>query len=227
MATYQISTKPASKRKSRNRARDALRHDWPGPLSERAMAVMRMFGITIDRLRETACSINFELRIKQGDVVYITGPSGAGKSVLLREMEKRVSADKRINLAEIVLPDNRAVIDCFDEDIISSLKLLGIAGLSDAFCVLRRPSELSEGEKWRFRLAVALDSGKKFVFADEFCCGLDRITASVVSCNVRKFAEKHGITFILASSHDDLLADLQPDVLILKELSGGTKVIYR
>jgi ABC-type ATPase with predicted acetyltransferase domain len=44
---------------------------------------------------------------------------------------------------------------------------------------------------------------------------------------VRKFAQKHGITFILASSHDDLLPDLQPDVLILKELSGGTRVIYR
>jgi hypothetical protein len=186
-----------------------------------------MFGVTVDRLREAACSVNCKLRIKPGDVVYITGPSGAGKSILLRVLEKLVHADKRINLAEIVLPHDRAVIDCFDGDIIGSLKLLGIAGLSDVFCVLRRPSELSDGEKWRFRLAVALASGKKFVFADEFCCGLDRITAAVVSCNVRKFAQKHGITFILASSHDDLLPDLQPDVLILKELSGGTRVIYR
>ncbi len=227
MAMYQISTSVAAKRKSRNPARYPLRQDWPGSVSERSMVVMRMFGVTIDRLRETSCSVNCELRIKPGDVVYITGPSGAGKSVLLRELEKLVPAGKRINLAEILLPKDRAVIDCFDGDIIGSLKLLSIAGLSDAFCVLRRPNELSEGEKWRFRLAVALDSGKKFVFADEFCCGLDRITAAVVSCNVRKFAEKHGITFILASSHDDLLPDLQPDVLILKELSGGTRVIYK
>jgi ABC-type ATPase with predicted acetyltransferase domain len=74
---------------------------------------------------------------------------------------------------------------------------------------------------------MALAAEKKFIFADEFCSNLDRITAAVISFNVQKFAKKTGIVFILASSHEDLLLDLQPDVLVAKELSGETKVIYK
>jgi ABC-type ATPase with predicted acetyltransferase domain len=74
---------------------------------------------------------------------------------------------------------------------------------------------------------MALATGKKFVFADEFCSNLDRITAAVISYNVHKFAKRNGVTFILASSHDDILLDLAPDVLIVKELCGPTQVIYK
>ena len=35
------------------------------------------------------------------------------------------------------------------------------------------------------------------------------------------------MTFVLASCHEDLLMDLQPDVLVMKELSGKTEVIYK
>ncbi|MFB0553503.1 MAG: hypothetical protein ACETWQ_09335, partial [Phycisphaerae bacterium] len=89
------------------------------------------------------------------------------------------------------------------------------------------PCNLSEGQKYRFRLAMALAARKKFIFADEFCSELDRITAAVISCNVHKFAKRTGTIFILASSHDDILLDLSPDVLVVKELSGPTEVIYK
>jgi len=101
------------------------------------------------------------------------------------------------------------------------------AGLSDVFCMLNQPVLLSDGQKWRFRLACGLASGRKFIFADEYCCELDRITASVISYNIHKFARRTGVSFILASSHQDVLADLQPDVLVMKELSGPTNVIYK
>jgi hypothetical protein len=35
------------------------------------------------------------------------------------------------------------------------------------------------------------------------------------------------VTFILASSHDDLSADLQPDVLVVRQLAGETEVVYK
>jgi len=89
------------------------------------------------------------------------------------------------------------------------------------------PTYGSAGQQYRFRLAVALATGKKFVFADEFCCELDRITAAVISYRLHKFAKRTGTTFILASSHEDLLLDLAPDVLVVKELSGSTEVIYK
>jgi len=69
--------------------------------------------------------------------------------------------------------------------------------------------------------------GKKFVFADEFCSNLDRVTAAVISYNVHKFAKRTGVTVILAASHEDILVDLGPDVLVIKELSGPARVVYK
>jgi len=107
------------------------------------------------------------------------------------------------------------------------LALLSTAGLSDVFCILNEPAGLSDGQKWRFKLAMALASGREFVFADEFCSGLDRVTAAVISYNVHKFAKRNRVTFVLASSHEDTLMDLQPDTLIIKELSGPARVIRK
>jgi len=200
---------------------------WQGTISERAAAVMRMFGLTADRLTETSTTIDCRLEINDGDIVYITGPSGAGKSVLLKELEKSIPASDKVNVNKIKLPDNKSVIDCIDGDFLQALKLLSITGLNDVFCVLNQPANLSDGQKYRFRLAVAIGSGAKFIFADEFCSELDRITAAVISYNIQKYAKRTGVIFILASSHEDMLVDLMPDVLVVKELSGPTRVIYK
>jgi ABC-type ATPase with predicted acetyltransferase domain len=198
-----------------------------GRISERSAAVMRMFGLTTDRLAEGGCTINCQLEINYGDIVYITGPSGAGKSVLLRELEKAIPICERVNLNRIELAEDKSVIDCIDGDFVEGLKTLSIAGLNDAFCVLNQPANLSDGQKYRFRLAAALASGAKVIFADEYCSELDRITAAVISYNIRKYAKRTGVTFILASSHEDVLLDLAPDVLVVKELSGATRVVYK
>ena len=196
-------------------------------ITDKVASVMRMFGLDAERLGGYQNCYCCELEIETGDVVYITGPSGAGKSVLLKELENRIGADKSINLSDIVLAEDKAVIDCFEGDFLTSLRLLSVAGLNDVFCVLNRPAYLSEGQKWRFRLAMAIASGKKFIFADEFCANLDRITASVIAYNVAKFAKRNGVTFLLASSHEDILADLSPDVLVVKEWDSKAKVVYK
>jgi len=211
MATYQVSKK----------------FPRQGTISEKGAAVMRMFGVTADRLAETCVSHSCRLEIETGDIVYITGPSGCGKSVLLRELEKSVPASERVNLDQIELPSDKSVIDCIDGDFLTSLRLLSTAGLNDVFCVLNQPDRLSDGQKYRFRLAAAMAAKKKFIFADEFCCGLDRITAAVIAYNIHKYAKRAGVTFILAASHEDILLDLAPDVIVTRELAGATEVIYR
>ncbi len=200
---------------------------WEGTISDKAAKVMRMFGLTAERLSGEAVTYNCQLEINDGDIVYITGPSGAGKSVLLRELEKSIPASEKVNLAEIELPNDKTLIDCVNGDFLQGLRLLSTAGLNDVFCVLNQPANLSDGQKYRFRLAMALAGGKRFIFADEFCSNLDRITASVISYNIHKFAKRNNVTFILASSHEDILLDLAPDVIVAKELSGEARVIYK
>ena len=200
---------------------------WQGKITNKVSAVMRMFGLTVEQLTERKVIHNCTVQTHAGDIIYITGPSGAGKSVLLRELEKSIPASDKVNLSEIKLPTNKTVIDCVEGDFLKGLKLLSTAGLNDVFTVLNQPANLSDGQKYRFRLAMALAAGKKFVFADEFCSNLDRITAAVIAYNIHKFAKRAGMTFILAASHEDMLLDLAPDVLVVKELSGPTQVIYK
>ena len=198
--------------------------------SDKAAAVMRMFGLTMDTLADKMqahSSSAAQLEINDGDIVYITGPSGAGKTVLLKELEKAVPAQQRLDLAQIRLPRDKTLIDCIDADVVMGLRLLSVAGLSDCLCILNQPANLSDGQKYRFRLAMAIAAKKKFVFADEFCSNLDRISAAAISYNVHKFAKKTGTTFVLASSHNDIVLDLAPDVLVVKELCGPTQVIYK
>lgn len=196
-------------------------------ISARAADVCRMFGISAERLKEGDVTHRCRLDINAGDIVYITGPSGAGKTVLLRELEKSTPVLEKVNINETELPADKAVIDCLPGDLLRGLRLLSTAGLNDVFCVLNTPANLSDGQKYRFRLAMTMAAGKKFVFADEFCSTLDRVTAAVISYNIHKFAKRNKMTFILTSSHEDILTDLSPDILVVKELSGGTEVIYK
>lgn len=203
------------------------RFTWQGPLSQRAIQVCRVFGLTVDRLTDRAPVHRCRFQVNAGDIVFITGPSGSGKSVVLRELEQAVPRSQRINLAQIPLPKDRTVIDCFDTDVLTSLKILSVVGMSEVFCVLNRPCNLSDGQRYRFRLAQALAAGKPYVFADEFSSELDRVTASAVAFNIHKFAKRTETTFVLASSHEDILIDLAPDVLVIKDTSGPAEIICK
>ena len=208
---------------------------WRGAVTDKVASVCRMFGLTLDRLTGQRFTHACRLEIDAGDIVYLTGPSGAGKSVLLAELQKAVPAGEKVNLADIPLPGDRTLIDCIsaggrlttDAELLASLRFLSVAGLNDCFCILNQPVNLSAGQQYRFRLAMALAAGKKFIFADEFCSGLDSVTAAVISYRLHRYAKRTGTTFILASSRDDILLDLAPDVMVVKQLSGPAEVIYK
>jgi len=200
---------------------------WRGTITGKVASVCRMFGLSLGRLTDQNFTHSCRLEINPGDIVYITGPSGAGKSVLLGELEKAAPAGQRINLSEIPLPADRTLIDCLEAELAESLCFLSVTGLNDCFCILNQPANLSAGQQYRFRLAMALAAGRKFVFADEFCSELDSVTAAVISYRLHRFAKSTGTTFILASSRDDILPDLAPDVVVIKQLSGPAEIVYK
>ncbi|MCK5225613.1 MAG: ABC transporter [Planctomycetes bacterium] len=200
---------------------------WQAEITDKVIAVCKIFGVTTDSLSARATEHSCKIKIKPADVIYITGSSGAGKSVLLREIEKAIPKKERTNLNGIKLAKDKTLIDCINGDVMAALKFLSCAGLNDVFTILAKPVNLSDGQKYRFRLAMAFAKKTKYIFADEFCSNLDRITAAVISHQIYKFAKRTGKTFILASSHDDILADLEPDVLVVKDLAGPAEVIYK
>ena len=192
-------------------------HVWNGSMTEKSLEFCRMFGLLYDMTDKRVVLHKCKFFVDDGVIVLLQGPSGSGKSTLLREIERSVSPSLRINLDEFDLPDDRNVINSIEGTLLETTRLLSVSGLNDVWCLLNKPANLSEGEKFRFRLAKALATGKKFVFADEFCSGLDQITSLVISSRLRTFASRTGRVIFLASSREDIVVDLEPDVLITCE----------
>lgn len=203
---------------------------FTSPITDRMAALMHIFGITLFRLEKMSFHHLLDVTLQAGDICYITGNSGAGKSVLLRAMEAMIPAADRINIADIPLDDSRSLIDSVelqDGSLFATLDVLSAAGLSDALAMLTRPAALSAGQAFRYRLARALLGRQTYILADEFLASADRITAMVICANLRRLARTSGRVFILASSHSDLMIDLQPDVVVVKYTNGDTDIRCR
>ena len=196
------------------------------PLTERTIEVAEAFGLGVDETQEHVLYRDFTVKLAVGDVVYITGDSGSGKSVLLRALKEDLG-DEAASMAELEAPDDRPIIDLVGETFRGALRLLSKVGLNDAFLFLRRPSHLSDGQRYRFKIAQLLDRGRPYWLCDEFCSTLDRSTARIVAYNVQKLARRSGATLIVATTHTDLFDDLSPSIHIHKGWGTEISVEYR
>jgi uncharacterized protein len=199
-----------------------------------------MFGLGLDAARTLAVVPRTQIPLLTPGVVFITGPSGGGKSTILRliAQQAREAAYQPwhvIDFDELTvesMPD-RPLVDAFDLPLEKSTALLARAGLGDAFVMLRRPQQLSDGQRYRLRLAMAMHQAERhsdataLIIADEFGATLDRTTAKVIARSIRRWVDRAGCTFIAATTHDDLLEALEPDVLIVKGLGEAIEVIQR
>ncbi len=195
------------------------------PLTERTIEVAEAFGLGVDETQEHVLYRDFMVKLAVGDVVYITGDSGSGKSVLLRALKDDLG-EEASTMSELEAPGDRPIIDLVGETFQGALRLLSKVGLNDAFLFLRRPSHLSDGQRYRFRIAQLLDMGKPYWLCDEFCSTLDRSTAKIVAYNVQKLARRSGATLIVATTHTDLLDDLCPSIHIRKGWGAEISVNY-
>jgi len=229
--------------------------------TERALGVAEMFGLGLDESYEVALYAGLVVDVRPGDVVFVTGPSGSGKSVLLRCLVEAMRAAEPpariVDLADAAPPAGVPVIEGLPTEFEEALRLASTAGLADAFVLLRPPEELSDGQRWRLRLAHALarleamrnaecgvrnerpnnENGTarerhpppepmRVLVADEFASTLDRLCARAVAYRLRRLADREGVTVLAASAHDDLVEDLAPDVLVVKEAGAEVEVRY-
>ena len=192
--------------------------------TRRSIVVAEAFGLGIDEATVFPV-LDVELVIRKRDIVYITGDSGSGKSVLLRAL-RRDLGDDAADLDDVDVDVDKPLIETLGSTVEEGLELLSKVGLNDAFLFLRRYDQLSDGQKYRYKVAKLIESGKQWWLADEFCASLDRDTAKIVSFNLQKLARQQGRAVIAATTHQDLLEDLAPDVLVRKRFGKEIDVTY-
>ncbi|HDD42718.1 MAG TPA: ATP-binding cassette domain-containing protein [Nitrososphaeria archaeon] len=197
-------------------------------ITKRTLEVSKAFGIGVDEEKVFPVFRDFELDIEPGDVVYVTGESGSGKSVLLRALARELSRHKEFGGAiaswELEVRPGEILVHGVGRDASEAMKILSRVGLNEAYLFLRRYRELSEGQKYRYKLAKAFWSGKKTLIFDEFCSTLDRVTARIVAYLAQKFCRRNGRTLIAATSHEDLAYDLNPDLIVRKSFGPYVEV---
>jgi ABC-type ATPase with predicted acetyltransferase domain len=222
-----------------------------GKCSRRAGIVARWFGITAKDVQTQLIARPQvpEIHPRSGQIILLSGPSGAGKSTLLRQLFRQHRRRTNwIDMQKIELPRVPVIdllADYFGEPsdeaaILAALRALSRVGLGEVWTYLRTPDQLSDGQRWRLRLAVGLaraleglgvgvqgsgegeeGSGKgrrssarlNILAADEFAAPLDRVTALVVARALRKAVDRQpDLCAIVATTRDDLLPALAPDV---------------
>jgi len=155
-----------------------------------------------------------DVEVDRGDIVFATGASGAGKTTTCEAIADALDA---VAFSDVRVERGVPIVDTFPEDfdVEATQKYMGMFGLGDAHLNLRSYEELSQGQKYRAKLAYTA-ARYDVVFADEFAATLDRETAKTISYSIRRQTLKDRLdaTFIFATTHRDLIDDLRPDVLL-------------
>lgn len=183
--------------------------------SGRCRKIMEVFALTPDKLEQSP--ILQDVMVSTQGITYVTGFSGAGKSTLLRLL----AADH----PEVIMPapperQDIPLIELLGADIKEAMEVFGWVGLGEAFLYLTPYRLLSDGQKARAQLALALSQKPGLIIADEFLSTLDRITAKVVAYSFQRICRKFGSNAVVSTAHNDLVEPLAPDQLIRLDLHG-------
>ena len=185
--------------------------------TERVLEIAEAFGLGLSDTQFVVYD-NLELEVNAGDVVYITGQSGSGKSLALKDLAAQMDAGGLdiADLNQVELDPDLPAIDQVGASMTEATDLLSKAGISDAYIYLRRPHELSDGQRYRLKLAKVMSSNADVWVADEFGAVLDRVTAKAVAFSMQKVARRMGKIFMVATTHTDLVEELAPSLTIIK-----------
>lgn len=211
------------------------------------LRIAAMFGLGADAKQTVTILPQTKLCLSDRTLTFITGPSGGGKSSFIKVIAESVVNFDDVHVIDFAslatLPD-QPLVDSFcsfsnasddEKRLRDALQWMNRAGLSDAFAWLRRPCELSDGQRYRASLAhamalidIAPSNTFHVLLADEFGASLDRVTAKIVSRNVRRWiTQTPNAAVVVATTHDDLLESLHPDTLIEKYLGSELHVYQK
>jgi ABC-type ATPase with predicted acetyltransferase domain len=185
-----------------------------------AEKIAEMFGAEAARQRRPR--IRRHVPVVIGRVTLIVGDSGSGKSTLLAATARRLRREgwAVFDVAEVALDPRAAVVETFGAlPLACIVETLSRAGFAEAGAMLRPATALSEGQKFRYRLARVLASagacaGNAAIVADEFAANLDATSARVAAFGLRKMIAGKTIAALIVTPREDVEADLRPAAVV-------------
>ncbi len=202
-------------------------------LSPEVQETLAAFGVKA-RVLERAILREVDLEVPPGSVVAIAGASGAGKTTLLRLLlgeppdggEMEVPQGRRVAYIpgewEVDLGQEPILERLYRQlgDVGAAIEVLNRVGLSDAVLYRARPKELSTGQRERYRLALLVAQRPDLLLIDEFAAHLDVPTARRVALGLGKLVRQAGITLMVATHRQEVIASLDPDLLVFVGYGG-------
>ena len=184
----------------------------------RVVQVRGMFDLTEEH--GTTTSINHEpLNLTESwNIGLIVGPSGSGKSTVANELFGIADPFQNLDIEAL------SVVDLFPDSISTNeiTGLLSSVGFSSPPSWLRPITQLSNGERFRVEVALALAKAtdEQPIVIDEFTSVVDRTVAQVGSFAISKHVRKTDRQFIAVACHYDIIDWLQPDWIL--DMADGT-----
>ncbi len=192
--------------------------------SARTTRVAMQYGLPVSGSPERTLD-EMTVPIARGRIVLVVGPSGSGKSTALRQIVSGCRGGECVD--RVGFRRGVTVLDaiCPHRPLSEALELMNACGLGEARLWMRAYDELSDGQRFRARLARAI--GRHFarrspapLVCDEFGTGLHKRLRNAIAFNLRKLVTRHDLSLVLACCDDDIAGDLQPDVTV-RLLGGG------
>lgn len=147
------------------------------------------------------------MRNDDWNILLICGKSGSGKSTILKQIYGDVKPTEYDYTKCVISQFPRLT----EEEV---CELLQSIGLSSVPTWLRKPQELSNGERARLDIAkVIYDANGGVVALDEYTSVVNRAAAKSMSHALQRYARQKGLKIIIASCHFDIVEWLQPDYM--------------
>ena len=205
----------------------------------RAARAMAMFGIDSASASEeharlhSACiggATGLDRLLTPGEVALVAGPSGAGKSTLLRALAELLQRNGRtVAWVEPEAPSDAPIVDRVGASAEEAIALLARAGLGEARLLGQPAHALSDGQRARFRIALAMNRALRVpapatLLVDEFGAQLDEVTARSLANSFGRWVRAERMRAVVASVREDEARALSPEVCARVGLDGAIRL---